>query len=75
MAIYRENLQHTQELQKWAHNKWTKLKSYASSKKLWLNNKYIKIKYNLKLESKLFKSFQVLHLVGSQTYKLKLQKW
>ena len=42
MAVYRENLQHAQKLQKQAHDKKTKLKSYALSEKVWLNSKYIK---------------------------------
>ena len=46
MAIYRENLQHAQELQKRAHNKGIKPRSYAPGEKVWLNSKYIKIKRN-----------------------------
>ena len=42
----RENLQHTQKLQKQAHDKRTKPRSYAPSKKLWLNSKYINTKRN-----------------------------
>lgn len=52
----------------------TRFKSYVSSKKVWLNNKYIKIIQNLKLKSKFFGPFQVLHLVEKQIYKLKLSK-
>ena len=74
MAACRENLQHTQELQKRAHDKGTKHKSYASGKKVWLNSKYIKTKRNRKLEVKFFEPFRVLHPVGSQAYKLKLPK-
>ena len=39
-----------------------------------MNSKYIKTKCNLKLETKFFRSFQVLHPLGSQAYKLKLPK-
>ena len=39
-----------------------------------MNSKYIKTKYNRKLKAKFFSSFQVLHLVDSQAYKLKLLK-
>ena len=74
MAVYRKNLQHVQKLQKQAHDKGTKPKSYAFSEKVWLNSKYIKTKCNRKLEVKFFRTFQVLHLVGSQAYKLKLLK-
>ena len=74
IAAYRENLQHAQELQKQAHNKGTKPRSYASNKKVWLNSKYIKTKRNRKLEAKFFGTFRVLHSVGSQAYKLELLK-
>ena len=74
MAACRENLQHAQKLQKWAYNKRTKHRSYALGEKVWLNNKYIKTKYNRKLEAKFFGPFRVLHLVGSQAYKLELLK-
>ena len=74
MAACRENLQHAQELQKRAHDKGTKPRSYAPSEKIWLNNKYIKTKCNRKLEAKFFGFFRVLHLVGSQAYKLELPK-
>ena len=43
-------------------------------KKVWLNSKYFKTKQNCKLEAKFLDSFQVLHLVSKQTYKLKLPK-
>ena len=46
MAACRENLQHAQKLQKRAHNKGTKPKSYNSNEKVWLNSKYIKTKCN-----------------------------
>ena len=74
MAACRENLEHTQKLQKRANNKETKPKSYVLSEKVWLNSKYIKTKRNRKLEAKFFRHFRVLHLVGSQTYKLELPK-
>ena len=65
MAACRKNLQHAQELQKQAHNKGTKPRSYAPGEKVWLNSKYIKTKRNRKLEAKFFRAFRVLHLVGS----------
>lgn len=64
MTIYRENLHHTHEFQKQAHDKTVKPRSYAPGHKVWLNKKYIKTKQNHKLEAKFFSLFQVLHLVG-----------
>ena len=74
MTVCQKNLHHGQELQKRAHNKDVKPKSYASGNKVWLNNKYIKTKRNRKLEAKFFGPFQVLHPVGKQAYKLELPK-
>ena len=75
MTICRENLHHAQELQKRAHNKSVKFRSYIPSDKVWLNSKYIKTKCNRKLEAKFFGPFQVLHPIGKQPYKLELLKW
>ena len=74
MAVCRENLYHAHKFQKRAYDKGVKPRSYAPSDKVWLNSKYIKIKCNWKLESKFFRSFRVLHLIGKQAYKLKLSK-
>ena len=74
MAAYKKNLPYAQELQKQAHDKETKPRSYALSKNIWLNSKYIKTKCNQKLEVKFFQIFRVLHLMGSQAYKLKISK-
>ena len=76
MIVCRENLHHAQELQKRAHNKGVKPRSYAPGDKVWLNSKYIKTKQNRKLEAKFFGPFRVLHPVGKQAYKLELpRKW
>ena len=76
MIVCRKNLHHAQELQKQAHNKSVKPRSYAPSDKVWLNSKYIKTKRNRKLEAKFFGPFRVLHPVGKQAYKLELpRKW
>ena len=76
MIVCRENFHHAQELQKRAHNKGVKPRSYAPSDKVWLNSKYIKTKQNQKLEAKFFRPFLVLHLIGKQVYKLELpNKW
>ena len=76
MIICRENLHHAQELQKRAHDKGVKPRSYAPGEKVWLNSKYIKTKRNRKLEAKFFGPFQVLHPIGKQAYKLELpKKW
>ena len=74
MTVCLENLYQAQKLQKQAHNKDVKPSIYASSDKVWLNSKYIKIKCKRKLKSKFFGPFRVLHLVGKQTYKLELPK-
>ena len=74
MTVCRENLQHTQELQKQAYDKGIKPKSYVPGDKIWLNSKYIKTKRNRKFYAKFFKLFRVLYLVGKQGYKLKLPK-
>ncbi len=63
---------HAQELQKRAHDKEVKSRSYTPGEKVWLNSKYIKTKRNKKLESKFFGPFRVLHVVEKQAYKLEL---
>ena len=63
MIVCRENLHHTQKLQKQTHDKGVKPRSYASSEKVWLNSKYIKTKRNRKLEAKFFGPFRVLYPV------------
>ena len=74
MIVCRENLHHTQKLQKQAHDKGVKSQSYSPSEKVWLNSKYIKTKHNWKLEAKFFGLFQVLYPIGKQVYKLKIPK-
>ena len=74
MAMYQENFQHAQDLQKSAHDKDTKPRSYIAGNRLWWNSKYIKTKQNCKMEAKFFGPFRVLHLVKKQAYKLELPK-
>ena len=74
MIVCLENLHHAQKLQKQAHDKGIKPRSYALSDKIWLNNKYIQTKQNRKLEAKFFRPFRVLHPINKQAYKLKLAK-
>ncbi len=57
MEVCCKNFFHTQELQKRAHDKRVKSRSYAPGKKVWLNRKYIKTKRNKKLKSKFFGPF------------------
>ena len=66
MIVYCKNLYYAQKLQKRAHNKGVKLRSYALDEKVWLNSKYIKTKQNQKLEAKFFGPFRVLHPIGKQ---------
>ena len=64
MIVCQENLYFAQEVQKWAHNKGIKPKSYALNEKVWSNSTYIKTKWQQNLEAKFFRPFQVLHLIG-----------
>ncbi len=76
MEVGCQNLLYAQELQKRAHDKGVKSRSYVPREKVWLNSKYIIIKWNKKLENKFFGPFRVLHVVRKQAYKLKLStKW
>ena len=59
----KKNLHYAQELQKQAHNKGVKPRSYVSNNKVWLNSRYIKIKQKQKLETKFFRPFRVLYPV------------
>ena len=76
MIICQQNLYHTQEFRKRGYNKVVKLWSYAPGEKVWLSNKYLKTKFNRKLEAKFLGFFWVLYPVSKQTYKLELpKKW
>ena len=76
MIVCQQNLHHAQELQKRAHDKGVKPRSYAPGDKVWLSSKHLKTKRNRKLEAKFLGSFRVLHPVGKQAYKLELpKKW
>ena len=57
MTVCQQNLHHTQELQKQAHDKGVKPQSYAPGEKVWLSSKYLKTKRNCKLEAKFFGPF------------------
>lgn len=72
ILIFWENLLHTQELQKRAHDKGIKSCSYVLGEKIWLNGKYIKIKQNRKLKNKFYDLFQVFYPVSKLAYKLEL---
>ena len=76
MAVCQQNLHHAQELQKRAHDKGVKPRSYAPGDKVWLSSKHLRTKRNRKLEAKFLGLFRVLYPVGKQAYKLKLpKKW
>lgn len=47
------------------------LKNHIFNKNIYLNNKYIKIKYNCKLKIEFFILFQVFNLVKKKIYKFK----
>ena len=64
MTVCQQNLHHAQELQKQAHDKGVKPRSYAPGDKVWLSSKHLKTKRNRKLEAKFLGLFRVLHLVG-----------
>ncbi len=66
MEVCCQNLLHAQELQKRAHDKGVKSRSYTPGEKIWLNSKHIKTKRNKKLESKFFGPFRVLHAIGKK---------
>lgn len=72
--FYCKNFYYPQKFRNQAHNKSTNPKSYVLGTKVWLNNKYIKIKQNRKLEAKFFGFFQILYLVDKQAYKCKFSK-
>ncbi len=50
MEVCYQNLLYAQELQKKAYDKGVKSRSYAPSKKVWLNSKYIRTRGNKKFE-------------------------
>ena len=76
MTVCQQNFYHAQELQKQGHNKGVKPRSYALGDKVWLSSKYLKTKWNCKLEAKFLCPFRVLHPVGKQAYNLELpKKW
>ena len=76
IVVCQQNLYHAQKLQKQAHDKEVKPRSYALGDKVWLNSKYLKTKRNRKLKAKFLGPFWILHPVDKQTYKLKLpKKW
>ena len=57
MAVYQQNLYHTQEFQKQAHNKGVKPQSYALGDKVWLSSKYFRTKRNCKLKANFLNLF------------------
>lgn len=72
IKVFCQNLLYAQELQKKAHDKDIKSRSYTVGEKILLNSKYIKTKREKKLKTKLCKPFQILYVVEKQAYKLEL---
>ena len=64
MIICQQNFHHAQKLQKQAHDKGVKPRSYAPGDKVWLSSKHLKTKRNRKLEVTFLVPFRVLHPVG-----------
>lgn len=64
MIFRRDNLHYAYEFQKKTHNTEVKPKNYTPGNKVYLNSKYIKTKYNRKLEAKFYELFQILYPVG-----------
>lgn len=54
IIICKKNLNY---VEKYVNNKSVKPKNYDYNKKIWLNNKYIKIKQNWKLDTQFFETF------------------
>ena len=57
MAVCQQNLHHAQELQKRAHDKEVKPRSYAPGDKIWLSSKHLRTKRNCKLKAKFLSHF------------------
>ena len=57
MAVYQQNLHYAQELQKQAHDKGVKPRSYVPGNKVWLSSKHLRTKQNRKLEVKFLGPF------------------
>ena len=74
MTVCQQNLHHVQELQKQGHDKGVKPQNYVPDEKVWLNSKYLKTKWNRKIEAKFLDIFWVFYPIGKQVYKLKLLK-
>ena len=67
-----QNPFYAQKLQKKAHDKKIKSRSYASGEKIWLNSKYIKTQKNKKPKNQFFEPFRVFHTIRKYAYKLEL---
>lgn len=74
MVVCKNNFQHIQKFQKQYPDKYKKPKSYVPGENVQFNNKYIKTKWNRKLEAKFHGSFWVLHPLDNQADKIELSK-
>lgn len=58
------------------YDKYTRTRSYAFDKKVWLNSKYIKTISYCKVKAKFFEVFRLIEPILKQVYKLLvLNKW
>lgn len=76
MGVCKEAILAAQETQATYANRHRKSREYSVGDYVWLNTKYIRTKRNRKLEFKNFGPFLITHVIGKQSYRLKLpDRW